>query len=133
MANHRFQGDIYTLEKFPVALYGYCTSADYSEIASTSTDIKTANRSLGIDFIYYTGNSKFKIGLKQSFHSILFIGAICEVADSSIASVDIIDDDVDGASPYVEVQLLDHGGAALDLVNSTIIRFKLELRNSALG
>ena len=134
MANTRFQGNVYTLEKFPVALWGYCTSDDYSAIASVTTDIRTANRSKGIDWIYYLGTAKFKVGLSTAYHSLLYADAVCEVADSSVASMDIKDDSVsDSGNPYATFQLLNHSGAAFDLGDDVIVRFKLVLRNSSPG
>ncbi len=133
MANHRFQGNCYTLEKFPVVLWAYASSADYSVTQTAGTDIKTANRSLGISSVVETATGVFKISLKQKYHSILSAGVMCQVAESEAAYWDITAEDVDGATPYITLSVFDHAGAALDLPDTTILNIRLEFRNSGLG
>ena len=133
MANHRFQGNIYTLEKFPVALFAYMTSADYSVTQTNGTDIKTASKSLGIASIVETATGVFKITLKQAYNSLLaVIPTFVDDTSADVEHVDVTDEDVDGATPYIKVTLSD-ASAAQDLPDDCIVLWTIILRNSAAG
>jgi hypothetical protein len=130
--SHRFQDGFYNLEKFPVRLWGYATSADWSAEEAT-TDLKTAAKSLGIKYIYRTGAGVVKITLKKNYHSVLSVYPVMVSADSSVANCDITTDDVDGATPYVTITLRDHAGSAVDPQDNDVLLVAIDLRNSNVG
>jgi hypothetical protein len=133
MAGHRFQDSVYNLEKYPVVLWGYFTAANWDATDWATTDVKTAAKSLGITSIIRTGAGAFTVTLIEKYHSVLCLAATVDSSDSSLSSVDLTEDDVDGSTPVVKITLRDHAGSAADPPDGDKVLLRLELRNSSTG
>ncbi len=121
---HRFQDSFYSLEKFPVCLWGYVA------IGATGAPTITSNKSLGITSIARTGSGAYTITLKKKYHSVLFANVTFIDSDSGIAKIEVVEDDVDGSTPVVKIVCISDAGSAADPAQNAIMLLKLELRNS---
>jgi len=104
----------------------------HAEVSIAAVGAPTLTRKLGIASIARNSAGNYTLTLEDKYNALLHVEVVKQLAagvPSSVQSV-IRSEDVDGAKTVV-IEFLDAAGAAVEVDSGTIVKIKLDLKNTS--
>lgn len=104
----------------------------YAEASIAALGVPTLTRDLGIASLVRDSAGVYTLTLEDKYNALLQVSVSLQLAAGAPSSLShvIRSEDVDGAKTVV-VEFVDAAGAAVELDSGTVVRLKLDLKNTS--
>lgn len=104
----------------------------HAEVSIAAVGAPTLTRKLGIASIARNSAGNYTLTLEDKYNALLHVEVVKQLAAGAPSSVQSVirSEDVDGAKTVV-IEFLDAAGAAVEVDSGTIVKIKLDLKNTS--